>query len=108
MRRRRRQYSELAKPVSITSYIGAGLAGISILCFAATIFLSVSSAGNTGHFMGGISVLCMLLSAVCLWIGIRQFKMTVYRKNSRLVGLCIPLVATLLWLALYGIGMVAA
>ncbi|SEI50652.1 hypothetical protein SAMN02910453_0587 [Lachnospiraceae bacterium A10] len=105
-RRRRHRYSESVKPASQASYIAAIVSGVSILYTLFIMVYSVVEAGEIGNVFGGVAFLFMLASIVSLYVGGREFRDKSRSQISRLVGLCVPVASVLIWIAIYGIGLV--
>lgn len=105
-RRRRRRYSEAVKPASQASYVSAIVSAVSMLYAIFIIVYSIVKAGDIGNVFGGVAFLFMLASLVCLYVGGREFRDQSRSQISRLVGLVVPAASVVIWIALYGIGLI--
>lgn len=105
-RRRRRRYSEAVKPASQASYVVAIVSSLSIVYTIFIMVYSIIKAGEIGNVFGGLAFLFMIASAVSLFIGGREFRDQSRSQISRLVGLVIPATSVVIWIIIYGIGLV--
>ena len=105
-RKRRHRYSESVKPASQAAYVAAVVSGVSIVYTIAVMIFSVIRAGELANVYSGLAFLFMLASVVCLVVGIREFKDKTRSQKSRLAGLIVPLASVMIWVLIYGVGMV--
>lgn len=103
MNRRNRRFTE-KKPKSTDSLIYAGIGLASIVAYLVVILIAAGLEGMLANFLGGISMLCMLLSIYIFVRGIQISKNENFNKSSRVAGVVVPGIAAALWILLYIIG----
>lgn len=103
MSRRKRRYTE-KKPLSTGSIVEAVVALISIVMLVVLLFLIALSDGKGENLYGGLAVLGMLAALISLIRGYKLRKNENFEKISRLLGVIVPLIATVLWVLIYIIG----
>lgn len=106
-RRRRRQRIHQKNNRSNRSILMAVLGGLSIGAYLLIAYRAACLEGDSPHIMGAIAVFCMFLSLGSLYQGAREFRIKTYTRSSRLPGLLLPLLASLLWLGTYILGLLS-
>jgi len=79
---------------------------VSILYTIVIMVLSVIKAGDLPNVLGGLAFLFMLASIVCLYVGAVRFRDKNKEQISRWVGLAVPGISVVIWIFIYGIGMI--
>lgn len=103
MSQRKRRYME-KKPLSTGSVVEAVVALISIVLLVVLLFVMAWSEGKGQNLYGGLAVLGMLAALISLIRGYKHCKNENFEKISRLLGVIVPLIATILWMLVYIIG----
>ncbi len=105
--RKRRRNNEPQKPASVFSYVTGSAGVIALLLCALMIYSAAQSNGNTPSAFALIGVLCILGTLICTIFGIRLFRDDTHSFESRILGLMAPLIAFVVWMAVYIYGMMA-
>ena len=103
MARRRRRSYEKKKPVAAAS-IGTSIVGLICFLIAAVLVVLAASELDFGKLTGIIGVITMLISMMAFGVGARTARENDHDFLSRVIGVVVPAVSSVVLLSIYFLG----
>ncbi len=105
--RRKRYSDEVKKPASTRAIIICILSVAAMLYFVYAVRVSADTAGEAGLLTCGIGLVLMVISLLLCTEGFRIFREPIYSRASRVAGFVPALLAALLWISTWLLGLLA-
>lgn len=87
--------------------ITAAVGGALLILYGVLLALSISGSNNAARWMAGVGVFSMIGAAIALGKSIAPFRDQGFDTLNRWLGMLLPLIALLVWIWTYLIGIIA-